>query len=246
MADILDVIRVDHQRLQRMQQALRDADRYGSREASSVHAIARVWERLAFLIQMNADAEQEICHLPMSGIRLVALEQLQEAMADLDDVRAAVDEALLQQAGSVAWWRAVRAAISINEQRIGRERGMLADFGRGAGRALRERLADEWLAFTSARITEFVPTARQDGGACQFCRWPLAGRHRHVLDAQHLGIFCSCDVCHDLSRQVKIDPGVIRPGTRRRASGHRRLKTGARRRPQAVGYAYRRGLAPRG
>lgn len=220
MADITEVIRADHRRIQRLQGALRDADRSSS-DTGSLRVAAHVWNRLAFLIEMNADAEQEICLLPMFGTGPAALEQVQDAVADLDDVRAAVDEARLQPARSAAWRRAVRAAIALNERHISRqEQGVLAAFRCRAGPELRRKLADEWQAFTSARITELVSPAQQDGRSCHFCEWPLGIRHRHVLDAQHLGIFCSCDVCHGLSRQSKIGPAVVRPAKRQHTSDH--------------------------
>lgn len=219
MRDIIAVVRADYRRIRHMQEALHDAGRYCS-DPCSRRVLASVWNRLAFLIEMNADAEEEICHLPMFGTSPQALDQIQDAVADLGEIRAAIDEARLQPAGSVIWWRAVRAALSASARHCDRqEGGVLAEFRRRAARSRREKLADQWLAFTSARIAELVPPARQGGAVCEFCEWPLANRHRHVLDAQRRGIFCSCDVCHDLSRRIAISSGSRPPGRNARHRG---------------------------
>lgn len=222
MVDVIDVIYADHRRIRRMQHALREVDRHRGTRASR-RVLARVWDRLAFLIEVNADGAEEICHLPVYGRSPLGLERIYDAVADLDDIRAAVAEACSQPAGSAAWRRAAEAAVSANSQHLDyRERGPLADFARRAPRPLREQLGGQLRAFTAARIAELVPAGQHDGTACWYCEWPLTARHHHVLDGQRLGIFCSCDVCHGLS-QLGIDPGVthrvmldnLRPRARR-------------------------------
>ena len=134
-------------------------------DPASRRVLASVWDRLAFLIEMTADAEEEICHLAVYGTGPLALERIQGAEAELDDIRAAVAEACLQPAGSAARRRAATAALTANRQHLDhRERGPLAGFACRASHALQEELAGQWLAFTSARIAERVPPAQRDGG----------------------------------------------------------------------------------
>src|SRR4051794_20598858 len=135
MADIVDVVHADHCRIRRMRQALGEADRQCGNPASR-RVLARVWDRLAFLIEMNADAEEEICHLTVYGTGPLALERIDDAEAELAGIRAAVAEACLQPAGSAAWQRAVIAALTANRRHLDyRERGPLADFARRAPRS---------------------------------------------------------------------------------------------------------------
>lgn len=237
MVDVIDVIYADHRRIRRMQHALGQVDRHRSTLACR-RVLARVWDRLAFLIEVNADGEEEICHLPMYGRSAPGLERIYDAVADLDDIRAAVAEACSQPAGSAAWRRAAEAALIVNSQHLDyRERGPLADFARRAPRPLREQLGGQLLAFTAARIAELLPAAQQDGTACRYCEWPLTTLHHHVLDGQRLGIFCSCDVCHGLS-QLGIDPGMThrvmldspRPRARRCGTGREPAARASRRR----------------
>ena len=151
MSDIVDLIRADHQRILRARRALREfAGEPGG--SSSCGRARAAWADLAALIEVHADAEEEICHLPMYGRSARGLAMIQDAVADLDDIREAVQEAALQPPCSPGWWRAVTAVLSGCAEHCDRqERGVLASFQRSASGPLREGLAAEWLAFTAAR-----------------------------------------------------------------------------------------------
>ena len=150
MTDIVELIRADHQRIQHARQALQELA--GERGGSACGRAVAAWRQLAALIEAHADAEEEICHLPMYGNGSRGLAMIRDAVADLDDIREAVGEAALQLPCSPGWWQAVRAALSgCAEHCEHQERGILSDFQLSASAPLREKLAAQWLAFTAAR-----------------------------------------------------------------------------------------------
>jgi hypothetical protein len=203
MAEIIELILSDHERILRLQTALSDVARY-YRHTGSAWALASIWDRLAALIEIHTEAEEEICYLAMFGTSAPGLEQMQEAIADHDDIREAFGEARLQPVGSAGWWRAVKAALSTWIEQIDREeQGVLADFARRAGRAQREKLARQWSAFTTARHRELSPQAQPGGGVCHRCHWPIPGSHHHVIDLDRSATLCACPTCYVLIHQAE-------------------------------------------
>lgn len=150
MSDILELIRADHQRIRDTRQTVLGL--VGEQGGSARARVLAVWADLADLIEVHADAEEEICHLPMYGTSPRGLAMIEEAVADLDDIREALRDTALQPPCSPGWWRAVAAALAGCAEHCDRqERGIIADFQQHADRPLREQLADQWLAFTAAR-----------------------------------------------------------------------------------------------
>lgn len=91
-----------------------------------------------------------------------------------DEICEAVAEARLETAGSRAWWRAVKAALSACAEHFGRqEEDVLADFARRAYRRLCQQLGSQWSAFTTARIHDLVPDSQVGDAACQLYQWPM-------------------------------------------------------------------------
>jgi hypothetical protein len=66
MADIIEVMLADHKRIRRMLGALDDAARYGE-DPCAGWMLAPVWRRLADLLELHAEAEEEICYLVLFG-----------------------------------------------------------------------------------------------------------------------------------------------------------------------------------
>ena len=66
MADIVEVILADHKRIRRMLGALDDAASYGE-DPCAGWMLAPVWCWLADLLELHAEAEEEICYLALSG-----------------------------------------------------------------------------------------------------------------------------------------------------------------------------------
>ena len=201
---ITELVLAGHQRILLMQQALNDAGRPGG-EWGSAGALATVWDRLADLIEVQAAAEEEICYLPMVEASSWSREQMQDAVADWDEVCEAVAEARLLPVGSRPWWRAVKAALSVCNKHFDRQEGVLADFRNYADRPLRQRLGGQWSAFIAARICELSAGSHAGDAACQLCRWPLTASHRHVLDTKGCAVLCACPCCYELYRWAARD-----------------------------------------
>ena len=204
MAGITELVLAGHQRILLMQQALNDAGRPGG-EWGSAGALATVWDRLADLIEVQAAAEQEICYPPMVEARSWSRRQMQDAVADWDEICEAVAEARLQPVGSRPWWRAVKAALSVCSEHFDRqEEGVLAGFGSHADRPLHRQLGAQWSAFVAARIGDLTRGQAGDA-ACQLCQWPLTASHRHVLDTEGCAVMCACPCCYELYQWAARD-----------------------------------------
>jgi hypothetical protein len=169
MADIIEVILADHKRIRRMLGALDDAASYGE-DPCAGWMLAPVWCRLADLLELHAEAEEDLLSGPVRAGQ-AATAQMQDAIADHDDCREEVREAGLHAAGSALWWRAVASALWASSDHVAREqRGALAAFGRRAAPALRNELCRQWAAFIAARTRDATPETR--------IRDRLAGRAR--------------------------------------------------------------------
>lgn len=209
-ADIVELILADHQRILVMQRALHNAGRFRG-EWGAASALAAVWDRLADVIEVEAAAEEEICYQPMVAAGSWSQEQMEDAVADLDEIGEAVAEARLQPVSSRPWWRAVKAAISACAEHFDRqEQGVLADFRGRADRSQRLQLGGQWSAFITARICDLAGAGEADHAACQLCQWPLPAGHRHVLDTKGCAVLCACPCCYEVHRCAAYDelPGA--------------------------------------
>jgi hypothetical protein len=158
-ADVIELIMADHRRIRRLREALYDAVRctgdYGEN-----WMLAHVWQRLADLLEVHETAEEEVCFLSLFGSGPRAAELMHRAVADHDDIREALKEASLQQAGSALWWRAVTAVLSCNAEHLEREERILARCKLTISQ--RRELGRRWSAFTVAWTDDArETTARQ-------------------------------------------------------------------------------------
>jgi hypothetical protein len=104
------------------------------------------------LLLLNAEAEQEICFPAIFGHGPEGLAATGRAIADHDDIREAICEARLQDAGSGAWWRAVTATRRASSNHFtGPESSALILFGRCGPADLRQTLGQWWINFVAAR-----------------------------------------------------------------------------------------------
>ena len=160
--DIIEVILADHRRIQRLLAALRETARYGGGPEAAC-SLAHLWHRLADLLGHHAEAEQEIWYPALFGQGRERDAELDEAVADHDDIRETLQEAVLHPVGSPCWCRAVAAASRLTTGHLaGEERGLLTAFVRHATPELRRELGRQWTVFTSARRTRLPsepPTA---------------------------------------------------------------------------------------
>jgi hypothetical protein len=202
MAGVIELVLAGHQQILLIQQALADAGSPGGK-ATQPGTLAVVWDRLADMIEVQAAAEEEICYLPMVAASSWSWEQMEDAAADLADIREAVAEARMQPVGSQAWWRGIKAALSACVEHFdGLEEGVLADFRNHADRSLCQQLGARWLAFTTARIRDLAAAGQAGDAPCQLCQWPLSAGHPHVLDATGCAVLCTCHSCYLLHRRA--------------------------------------------
>jgi hypothetical protein len=146
VADIIELILADHQRVRRLEIGLRDAARRCGAEPSWV--LPHVWDRLADLIEEHTAAEEEICWLTMFGAGPTAAARVRQMTATGEDIREAIAESRLQPAGSACWWMAVNHALRNWTVQAGHEETViLTGFACRSDQSLRDRLARQWLAF---------------------------------------------------------------------------------------------------
>ena len=153
--DIIELVRADHRRIRSLCASLGAAARPGDPGPRQVPV--QLWQQLAGLLVSHFEAEEEICHLALFQAVPHADERRRETVADHDDIRAAVEEASLQPAGSAPWWRAVTAAVAACAEHLDREeRGVLAECLPRLTWAQRQMLGHQWSAFVAAQIRDSV------------------------------------------------------------------------------------------
>jgi hypothetical protein len=106
MTDVVELIVAEHRRIGRLCAALDHAVSHPSR----LHPdpAGPVWVRLAELLLLHTDAEEEICFPTLFALAGYGSEQIREAIAGLDDIRAAVAEGRRCRLDSPQWQAAVR------------------------------------------------------------------------------------------------------------------------------------------
>lgn len=165
VADIIELIMADHDRIRRLLSAVDDAARY-QHTAGPGWPLAPVWRRSAELIEPHFAAEEEICYLPMAGTGSGAIASMRDALADHDDIREAIAEAGICRCGSPGWWLAVSAACRATLDHLAREeRQLLSPFSARATPRLRNDLGQDWVQFTAARRRDAAPAQRRRAAA---------------------------------------------------------------------------------
>lgn len=155
-ADIIELLLAEHGRLRRLMDAFENAARHC--ETFGVTWLGSVWERVAEFIEFHMDAEEEICYLAVFRTGQAGPGQMDDAIADHDDIREALLEARLHAVTSPVWWQAVAAALCTCRDQLARfERGPLAEFGRRADPGLRNVLGHQWTSFATARARDDRP-----------------------------------------------------------------------------------------
>ncbi len=158
MSDVVELIRSDHQRICAWLDALGGAAGEHSRAAPARCAV--LWGRLAGLLDVHTEAEQEIFYPAVARLPADTGTDVADAIADHGDLREAVAEASLQPAGSAAWWPLATAARRIASRHIAWEESrLLVAFARTASGDLRDELGRQWTAFTAARLADAAGSA---------------------------------------------------------------------------------------
>lgn len=121
-----------------------------------------VWDRLAGLLELHAEAEEEICYLAIFGPEPDAAVWMQDAIADHDDIRERCGRrtctcpALRPSGGQSPPPGGPALTLFARE-----ERGALAASGRRATPALCDELGGQWAPFTVARTRDALPDGRE-------------------------------------------------------------------------------------
>jgi hypothetical protein len=146
--DITEIIQHQHDEQRRGFAQLEEWPR------DDVEGLAAVWERLAVLLETHAAAEERYFypHLLDLGTGAAdadsAEEEVEDAVKDHNDLRAAIRRVAAEEVGSAAWWTAVVDANTENSDHMGEEeRQDLADFRQQATLELRHDIAVDFLRF---------------------------------------------------------------------------------------------------
>jgi hypothetical protein len=103
MANIIEVILADHKRIRRPLRALDDAAHYGE-DPYAGWMLAPVWCRLADLLELHAEAEEEICYLALFGQDRTRPRRCRTRSPTMT-TSARTYGKRLHAAGSAIWWR---------------------------------------------------------------------------------------------------------------------------------------------
>ncbi|HTK63884.1 MAG TPA: hemerythrin domain-containing protein [Pseudonocardia sp.] len=145
--DITQLILNDHEIFRREFARLDDlrASKAGESE------LARVWQPLADLLDVHAEAEEQIFYPNLLRSDAEdAREETLDAIGDHNDIRDGVEAAKAHPVGSDEWWQAVNAAREANDEHMGEEEGEgLADFRLNASTELRRTLGRRFRRFES-------------------------------------------------------------------------------------------------
>lgn len=149
--DITELILTDHHEQRRMFAILDDVP------GDDVAALGAVWRRLQILLEVHAEAEEELFypHLLDVGTGATdndsASEETEDAISDHNEIRDGIAEANRHEVGSDAWWAGVASARKANSDHMGEEeRGALADYRRHADLRTRHDLAVAFAAYEAA------------------------------------------------------------------------------------------------
>ena len=131
--------------------------------------LAALWERLAVLLETHAEAEERYFypHLLDLGTGAAdadsAEEEVEDAVKDHNDLRAAIRRVADEEVGSEAWWTAVVDANTENSDHMGEEeRQDLADFRQQATLELRHEIAVQFLRFQAQHAAHGLPPEDKD------------------------------------------------------------------------------------
>jgi hypothetical protein len=157
--DITELILHDHAEQRRLFAYLEDIER------ADTGALAAVWERLRILLEVHAEAEEELFYPHLLKIGTGAggkddvVDEVEDVIKDHNDIRDAIKEAAGNEVGSEGWWKAVAKTNEANSKHMGEEeREDLTDFRRHAPWQLRHDIAVAFATFEARHATGVVAT----------------------------------------------------------------------------------------
>ncbi len=159
--DITELILHDHHEQRRLFAYLDDIDR------SNTEALGAVWRRLRTLLEVHAQAEEELFYPHLLKIGTGAggedvVGEVKDVIKDHNEIRDAIKEADGEAAGTDGWWTAVAKANEANSDHMGEEeREDLTDFRHHAPMQLRHEIAVAFATFQASHPTG-VPLVDKD------------------------------------------------------------------------------------
>ena len=161
--DITDVILRQHDEQRRMFAMLEEWPR-DDREG-----LAAIWKRLEILLETHAEAEEryfypELLRLGTGGADADSVdEEVEDAVKDHNDIRAAIRRVGRCKAGSDAWWTAVVDSNVHNSDHMAEEeRQDLADFRQQASLELRHEIAVQFLRYEAVKAATGIAPKDKD------------------------------------------------------------------------------------
>jgi hypothetical protein len=143
--DVTRLILDDHETLRR-----RFADLDDAQASGDLAAIRAAWEPLADLLDLHAEAEEQVFYpkLLEYGLRPRAEDETEDAIEDHNKIRQGVRDAAGREVGSDGWWEAVGRARTENSKHIAEEeREALSDFRLTVPLDERYDLGLDWMRF---------------------------------------------------------------------------------------------------
>jgi hypothetical protein len=146
--DVTGLIADDHARILRLFTALDDLAR-APQPHTRPAGLASTWDRLAGLLELHIQAEEQICHPAL--LPVLTRDGLLHALATHDDaIRDAIAQAWPHQPGSIPWWRAVTDARAATHQHIRAGTQHLLPLLGHADAKRRSALGQRWATYTGA------------------------------------------------------------------------------------------------
>jgi hypothetical protein len=161
--DINEVIAHQHEEQRRMFAMLEEWPRDDS------EGLAAIWTRLQILLETHAEAEEQFFYPELLRLGTGAAdaesteEEVEDAVKDHNELRAAIRRVARCKTGSAAWWTAVVDANVHNSDHMGEEeRQDLADFRQQASLELRHEIAVQFLRYESLKAAKGVAPVDKD------------------------------------------------------------------------------------
>jgi hypothetical protein len=136
-----------------------------------LEGLAAVWGRLAVLLETHAEAEERYFYPHLLDLGTGAADaddaddEVEDAVKDHNELRAAIRRVSDAEVGSEDWWTAVVDANTENSDHMGEEeRQDLADFRQQATLELRHDIAVEFLRFQARHAAHGVTPDDKDPG----------------------------------------------------------------------------------
>ena len=151
--DITEIILEQHHQQRRMFALLDEMPR-GDNEA-----LRAMWDRLAAFLEIHAEGEEKYFYPqvlklgkgnPEGGVR----DEVEDAVSDHNEIRAAVRKTQDHQVGTDEWWTAVWEARKANDEHMAEEeREDLLDFRHHADLQTRHDIAVQFLTYEAKHVT---------------------------------------------------------------------------------------------